>query len=88
MIYFKVIYNKKAEKFILKNKVEGLKFYKAFLEIAKDKKNYIKYDIKHLIGQKDKYRLRIGKNRAIFRIYDKEIIIYVIDIGSRGDIYK
>ena len=35
-------------------------------------------------------RLRVGKYRVIFR-YDKDgalEILYIIDIGSRGDIYK
>ncbi len=88
MRFYKVIFHKNAEKFIKKNKKEGLKFYQAFFELAKDRRNYVKYDIKLLINRKDEYRLRIGKNRAIFKIYDEKIIIYVIDIASRGEIYK
>ena len=42
---YKVIYKKRAEKFILANKIEGLKFFKAFQELAKRKENYKKYDI-------------------------------------------
>ena len=40
---YKVIYKKRAEKFIMINKIEGIKFYKAFQEIAKSKENYKKY---------------------------------------------
>ena len=43
---YKIIYKKKAEKFIMTNKIEGLKFFKAFQEISKSKENYKKYDIK------------------------------------------
>ena len=43
---YKIIYKKKAEKFIMTNKIEGLKFFKAFQEIAENKENYKKYDIK------------------------------------------
>ena len=39
---YKVIYKKKVEKFIMINKIEGIKFYKAFQEIAKSKENYKK----------------------------------------------
>lgn len=35
-------------------------------------------------------RLRVGKYRVVFKYtVDNEIeIVYIIDIGSRGDIYK
>ena len=48
-------------------------------------------DIKPLEGFSDgRKRLRIGTIRIIFR-YDKEnklIILSILDIGNRGDIYK
>jgi len=48
-------------------------------------------DIKPLQGYHDgRQRLRIGKYRIIFR-YDLESkieILYIMDVGSRGDIYK
>lgn len=48
-------------------------------------------DIKPLEGYKDnRYRLRVGKYRVIYR-YDVDNtvkIVYIIDIGARGDIYK
>ena len=37
---------------------------------------------------KDIFRLRIGDYRAIFRVIDEEIVIFVFTIDSRGDIYK
>lgn len=50
-----------------------------------------KGDIKPLQGYKDdRRRLRIGKYRVIYR-YTKEDaldILVVMEIGSRGDIYK
>lgn len=48
-------------------------------------------DIKLLQGYSDnRYRLRIGKFRIIYK-YTKEnnlIILNILDIGNRGDIYK
>lgn len=45
-------------------------------------------DIKPLVGYSDgRKRLRIGKYRIIF-IYTDNQDLYVLDIGSRGDIYK
>ncbi|MBS4455415.1 type II toxin-antitoxin system RelE/ParE family toxin [Tuanshanicoccus lijuaniae] len=62
----------------------------AFEEISADKKNIELYDINRFKSSKynDIFRLRIGSYRAIFRIIDNELIVYIFDIGSRGDIYK
>ena len=76
---YKVIYKKK----------EGIKFYKAFQEIAKSKENYKKYDIKKFhCNNEYTFHLRIGTNRAIFEVYKDKIVILVLNIGNRGDIYK
>ena len=86
---YKIIYKKKAEKFIMTNKIEGLKLFKAFQEISKSKENYKKYDIKKFHCDNEyTFRLRIGSNRAIFEVYKDKIVILVLKIGSRGDIYK
>ena len=34
------------------------------------------------------YRLRVGSWRVICQIINNELIIYILKIGSRGDIYK
>lgn len=50
-----------------------------------------KGDIKIMQGYNDgRSRLRVGKYRIIYRYdVDNELkILYTIDIGSRGDIYK
>ncbi len=48
-------------------------------------------DIKTMQGYSDgRQRLSVGKYRVVFKYtVDNEIeIVYIIDIGSRGDIYK
>ena len=48
-------------------------------------------DIKKMSGYKDgRYRLRVGKYRIIYKyLSDNELeILYIMDLGSRGDIYK
>ena len=44
-------------------------------------------DIKPLRASNN-WRMRVGKYRVIFTIYENEIHISVVKIGSRGDIYK
>lgn len=48
-------------------------------------------DIKPLQGYLDNcYRLRIGGYRIIYKylMNNSVIVLYIMDIGSRGDIYK
>ncbi|MEG2098081.1 MAG: type II toxin-antitoxin system RelE/ParE family toxin [Pseudoflavonifractor sp.] len=48
-------------------------------------------DIKPMEGYNDgRFRLRVGKYRVIFKYEDDNSIdiLYIIDIGPRGDIYK
>ena len=86
---YKVKYHKKAKKFIKTHGKDGLRLYKAFAEIAENKENSYKYDIvTYKSKDNNMFRLRIGKYRAIFKVVDDEIIIYVLNIDSRGDIYK
>ena len=42
----------------------------------------------HSKNYDDIFRLRIGDYRAVFHIVDDELLVYIFDIGSRGDIYK
>ena len=39
-------------------------------------------------GLKDVFRLRVGAYRVVFTIIQEEVLIYVIKIGPRGDVYK
>ena len=90
MNFYKVKYSKSAEKFIKKNKAIGIRFFKAFAEIAEDRENIQTYDVKkfHSKNYDDIFRLRIGDYRAVCRIVDDELLVYVFDVGSRGNIYK
>lgn len=46
-------------------------------------------DIKILQPKEEKrYRLRVGKYRVIYMIEKQELIISVIKIGARWDVYK
>jgi mRNA interferase RelE/StbE len=34
------------------------------------------------------YRLRVGGYRAIYEIIENELVLVVIKVGARGDVYK
>jgi len=44
--------------------------------------------VKKLVGEEDLYRIREGDYRIIYTIRDKELIILVVKIGDRKEIYR
>ncbi|MEB3295845.1 MAG: type II toxin-antitoxin system RelE/ParE family toxin [Synechococcales bacterium] len=44
--------------------------------------------VKKLKGEKDEYRLRFGDYRLRYKINDKELLILVIQLKHRKDIYR
>ncbi|HYH05124.1 MAG TPA: type II toxin-antitoxin system RelE/ParE family toxin [Bacillota bacterium] len=45
-------------------------------------------DTKKLKGSTNYYRTRVGDYRIIFEIYDKELLVWIVDIDSRDDVYR
>ena len=82
--------SKPALKFLEKHPMEKKKFLEIFKEKSDNYEDAVnKYDIKQMQGvSAETYRLRLGKYRAIYRLYNDVLVIFVLEIGSRGDIYK
>ena len=45
-------------------------------------------DIKAMAGYAGVYRLRVGDYRVLYTIENERLIIRVLQIGNRGDVYK
>ena len=45
-------------------------------------------DVKPLSGYENLYRLRLGSFRVLYTIIGDLLIVRVLDIGNRGDVYK
>ncbi|MBU8901439.1 MAG: type II toxin-antitoxin system RelE/ParE family toxin [Victivallales bacterium] len=60
---------------------------KIIASIRKLAKNPFPAQSKKLTGR-DAWRIRIGNYRAIYEIIDNELIIIVLDIAHRKDIYR
>ena len=43
-------------------------------------------DLKHVEGEEDVYRIRVGKYRLLLRKFKEAILIF--KISTRGDVYK
>lgn len=44
--------------------------------------------VKKLTGEDDLYRIREGNYRIIYTIRDKELVVLVVKIGDRKDVYR
>ncbi len=44
--------------------------------------------IKKLAGYDDRYRLRVGDYRVIYEIMDGQLVILVVGVGHRREIYR
>lgn len=81
-------YTKTAQKYIEKLPRDIKQLIKKSIEGLAE--NPPKGDIKNMEGSKDgRKRLRVGKYRVIYK-YENDTTVYILimDVGSRGDIYK
>ncbi|GAA3724136.1 hypothetical protein GCM10023082_22790 [Streptomyces tremellae] len=45
-------------------------------------------DIKKLTGHSGLYRLRVGPYRVAYQIDDGELVVLVVKVGDRRDVYR
>lgn len=63
------------------------KEYKSLVEIALFRLSEgLELDLKPVEGEKDVYRIRVGKYRVLFRKFNKTVLVF--RISPRGDVYK
>ena len=61
--------------------------YKLLVDLALQKLSKgLPVDIKHIVGEVNTYRIRVGKYRILFTII-KDILL-ILKIRPRGDVYK
>lgn len=80
---YQIIIKKKAKKFIDKLPINERKRVVYAIEQLPNGE-----DIKKLKGHDDLLRLRVGGYRIIYSVDNGKLVVYVIDIDNRGDIYK
>jgi len=84
---FKIFLHKNADKFLKKLDEKTKKHLIELLRKLKDYPN-IELDVVKIAGEKDTFRLRFGKFRALFKVYESEKIIVVIKIDLRRRVYR
>ena len=80
-------YRRPARKGLLKlPRAVADQFLAAFEALAADPERR-DLDVRPMIGR-DGFRLRIGRYRALYRLEQDRMVILVLDVGPRGDVYK
>lgn len=80
---YQIIIKKKAKKFIDKLPINERKRIVSAIETLPNGE-----DIKKVKGHDDLLRLRVGEYRIIYSVDNGKLIVYIVDAGNRGDIYK
>lgn len=76
----------KAEKALIKIEL-------SFAKKIRDRIDLLSIDPRHpgsikLSGYDKTYRTRVGKYRIIYEVYDSEVLVLVINIDHRKDVYR
>lgn len=60
----------------------------AELQKALDAGGTASFDIKALQGHSARWRLRVGDYRVVYTVEDGQLIVWVLAVGNRRDIYR
>ena len=80
---YQIVIQKPAKKFLDKLPYEERARIVAAIELLPNGT-----DIKPMKGHPGIYRLRVGTYRVIYTVDNGRFIVYVINAGNRGDVYK
>lgn len=82
-VMYRIIIRKPAKKFIDRLPMNEKRRIVEAIERLPDGE-----DIKRLKGHADLLRLRVGEYRIIYTVDNGELVVCIIDAGSRGEIYR
>ncbi|MEM4480589.1 MAG: type II toxin-antitoxin system RelE/ParE family toxin [Candidatus Bathyarchaeia archaeon] len=84
---FKVLLHKKADEFLKRISLEDKQRIVDKLRQLEDFPA-IKLNVVKIAGEANTFRLRVGKYRALFKVYEQEKIIVIAKIDTRKRIYQ
>jgi mRNA interferase RelE/StbE len=84
--HYTILFSKNAEKFLYS--LDEPTRQRIIEKIKEFKTNYAQLDTKKLKSLYGLYRLRIGCYRVVYSIKNERIMIYIVAIGHRRNIYQ
>ena len=84
---YRILLHKRVDKYLRELDEETRNRIK---ESLRELENFPKsrLDLLKIAGEENTFRARIGKYRALLKVYEKERIIVIIKIDVRGKVYK
>ncbi|MDC6138773.1 type II toxin-antitoxin system RelE/ParE family toxin [[Ruminococcus] gnavus] len=80
---YQIVLEKPAQKFLKRlNRTDKERVLRAIYKLPEGE------NIKRLKGHQDLLRLRVGDYRVIYTVNNGKLVVCVVDIGNRGDVYK
>lgn len=80
---YQIVLEKPAQKFLKRlNRTDKERILRAIYKLPEGE------NIKRLKGHQDLLRLRVGDYRVIHTVNNGKLVVCVVDIGNRGDVYK
>ncbi len=86
MASYSIEFSSEAERFLEKTDVKtSLRIAKAIGKLSVDPRPQ---GCKKLVGVPNEYRIRIGDYRVVYQIRKTVLMVFIIRIGHRKDIYR
>lgn len=85
---YEIKFHKDALKYIQKLDKQSRNRILDHIHILAEDPKHPELDIKIMQGVSNQYRLRIGSYRVVYSVFNDILVIVIIKIGSRGDVYK
>ena len=86
MVEYTIVIKRSAEKEIAELPLFIVeKLYQEFIKLALNPRPS---GVKKLSGFKNLYRIRINDYRVIYSIQNEELIVHILKVGHRKDVYK
>lgn len=87
MVVYKIFYSKEARKSLLRIPRNTAKLMREKMEVIALNPYADHPNAKKLQGREG-YRLRVGDWRIVYKIQNEQLIVVVLKIASRGEVYK
>lgn len=84
---FKVFLHRKAAKFLEDMSIRDRERVKEGLRGLRNFPQAVELDLVKISGERDVYRIRFGKFRALFKVYESEKAIVIVKIDHRKRVY-